>query len=250
MKIPILIICLACMTHLGISQTNSDNMLEKFTSRPAEEILQDLYALKLRERNGEKMEQPLITLLLGGNRTAVRGFLIDQKNEAKDKGVVVKLQDSNDVLFVDIYAIAGIVIHEADRIVPFLIDLTPADIPKTQTVTKLDVKKQQAEEIAILVSHFGEISISFHEELPSLPSDLYFTRQFLTDISMALITIGKTDAGKQAIKDEIKTIQIQRATDLIVKRDKTTLFIQFPFNKSYTTNLQRHLLIDKLYDVL
>src|SRR4051812_37356547 len=98
-------------------------MLEKFTSRPAEEILLDLYALKLRERDGEKIEQPLITLLLIGNRTPIQGFLMDMKNEPKEKGIVVKLNNSNDLLFVDLYTVAGITIHHADRCAVFLVEL-------------------------------------------------------------------------------------------------------------------------------
>src|SRR4051812_34825634 len=85
----------------AISQGNVDELIEKLTSRPATEILKELYELKVRERDGEKIEQPLITLFLGGNRFPVRGFLMDMKDETDKQSVVIRLQDANDVVFVD-----------------------------------------------------------------------------------------------------------------------------------------------------
>ncbi|MBS1505213.1 MAG: hypothetical protein JSS79_01095 [Bacteroidetes bacterium] len=245
-----LILSLLCLTAAARSQTNTTMLLNKYTSRPTEDILIDLNALKIRELDGENIEQPLITLLAGGNRIPVRGFLVDMKNEPKENGVVMKLQDSNDVLFVEIYAIAGIVIHEADRIAPLLVDLAPADAASFPAVTRLEIKKRIAEESARLTAAFGQTAILLDEDIPAKPEELFFTKLFLTDVTMALITIGKTEEGKNAIREEVKEIHVRRGAELAVSRDSGKLIIQFPFTKSYTTNKERHALVDKVYNVL
>lgn len=244
------ILSLLCLATAARSQTNTTMLLNKYSSRPTEDILIDLNALKIRELDGENIEQPLITLLAGGNRIPVRGFLVDMKNEPKEKGVVMKLQDSNDVLFVENYAIAGIVIHEADRIAPLLIDLSPANVSSFPAVTRLEVKKRIADETARLAAAFGSVSITFDEELPSKAEELFFTKFFLTDVAMALVTIGKTETGKSAIRDEVKAIHIRRGAELSVSKEGNKLLVQFPFDKSYTTNKERNILVDKIYNIL
>lgn len=238
------------LTLTGYSQTNTTMLLNKYSSRPTEDILIDLNALKIRELNGENIEQPLITLLLGGNRVPVQGFLVDMKNEPKEKGVVVKLQDSNDVLFVETYAVAGIVIHEADRIAPLLVDLAPANVTSFPSVTRLEVKKRIADETARLAAAFGSVSINFDEDLPTSAEELFFTKHFLTDVAMALVSIGKTDEGRNAIREEVKAIHIRRGAELSVSKEASKLIVHFPFNKSYTTNKERNILIDKIYNIL
>jgi hypothetical protein len=241
---------LLCLTLAARSQTSASMLLNKYSSRPTEDILIDLNALKIRELDGENIEQPLITLLLGGNRVPVQGFLVDMKNELKEKGVVVKLQDSNDVLFVEAYAVAGIVIHEADRIAPLLVDLSPANVASFPTVTRLEVKKRIADETARLAAAFGDGSINFDEELPTHAVELFFTKFFVTDVAMALVTIGKTETGKSAIREEVKAIHIRRGAELSVSRESGKLIVYFPFDKSYTTNKERQILVDKIYNIL
>jgi len=225
-------------------------LLDKFTSRPAEDILTDLYFLKVRENNGEKIEQPLITLLLGSNRLPVTGFLIDMKNESKERGVVMKLADSNDVLFVDMFSVVGIALRNADKIVPLLVEILPEDVANLPAVTRLDIRKQLADETTRLTTEFGSINISLEEEISADAAELYFTKNFLSDVSMSLIAIGKMDGGKQAIQEGVKMVKIKRGTDLLVNRNDGSLTVHFPFNRSFTTNKSRNILVDSIYNVL
>jgi hypothetical protein len=225
-------------------------LLDKFTSRPTEDILTDLYFLKVRENNGEKIEQPMITLLLGSNRLPVTGFLIDIKNGPKEKGVVMKLVDSNDVLFVDMFSVVGIAIRDADKIAPLLVEISPEDVANFPTVTRLDIRKQLADETTRLTTEFGSMNISFEAEVSTNATELYFTKNFLSDVSMSLIAIGKMDGGKQAIQEGVKMVKIKAGPDLLVNREDGSLIIHFPFNKSFTTNRSRNILVDSIYNVL
>lgn len=223
-------------------------MLEKFISRSTDEVLLDVYALRLRELDGEKMERPLLTLFLGGNRMPINGFLNDLRKENNIKGIV--LHHNHETTFIEMSAVVGITLHAADKLVPFFIDLTASDISQLPSVTRVDVKKQQAEESTRLNSHFPGIALLLKEELPADHAALFFTRQFLSDIAMALVTLAKAPLAKKVIQEEVKTIQIVRSPKFKIRKDHDTIEMHYPFNKSYTTPSERRFLTEQFAAVL
>jgi hypothetical protein len=228
-------------------------MMQQYTSRPVEEILRDLYALKLRERDGEEIQQPSITLLLGSNDAPVRGFLPvrgylnDLKDEPSEKSVAFQIESTNDMMFVNTFTVKGIVVHDADRNAHLLVNLLPAEVPRDTVVSRLDVKERLAEEIARLSKYFGPIPIHFEYGIPYDPTELYFSRQFLTDLVMTLIRIGKTVTSKRVIGQNVKQITICPGLKLGIVFQNNTLVISYSFLESYSTNQQRRVLFDVLF---
>jgi hypothetical protein len=228
-------------------QTHSD-MLQKFSLRPCTEILLDLYLLKQRERSGEEIVQPLITIM-PGNKLPVSGFLIDFKDNKDQRGVVLELEGSSDVAFLELYWITGMSIHEADRIAHLLIDLNASDVKSSST--RLEVKTKMSTESKKLNDKIGQ-PITFNladADFPASGQQLYLTSLFITDVTMSLIEIAKTDLGKESIKNIIKTITIQKGPwDL--KLAEGTLTIFYDFNLSHSTNSARSRLIERIYNLL
>jgi hypothetical protein len=227
-------------------------MMQRYTSRSVEEILRDLYALKLRERDGEKIEQPSVTLLLGNKYAPVRGFLPvrgylnDLQDGPRGKSVVFHIESTNDMMFVNAFTVKGVVVHDADRNAHLLVNLLPADLPAGTTVSGSDVKERLAEAVAELSKHFGPIPIHFENDLPYDSTKLYFTRQFLTDLVMTLIRIGKTVAGKHAIGQNIKQIKIYHGPRLGIAYKDNALVVTYTFLESYSTNQQRRVLFEEI----
>jgi|GEM_PF-6523855 len=229
------------------AQTNQ-NMLQKFTLRPSTEILRDLFLLKQRERSGEEIVQPLITIM-PGNKLPVRGFLIDFKDDKDQRGVVLEMEGSNDVIFLELYWVTGISIQDADKIAPWLVDLTFADIKAS--ATRLDIKNKLKKESDRLTQKISPVNFTLaDDDLPANGQQLYMTNLFVTDIAMSLIEIAKTDLGKEAIKESVKIIDIKKGESLDVKLSKGTLTIFYDFTRNYSTNSGRNKLIEKIYNLL
>ncbi|GHM98999.1 hypothetical protein WSM22_04890 [Cytophagales bacterium WSM2-2] len=231
-----------------ITAQNNSTMLQKFISRPGTEILHDLFYLKQRERSGEEITQPLITVM-PSNKLPISGFLIDFKDDKDQRGIVLERAGSTDVVFLELGWITGVAIHEADRIALYLVDLTPADIKAT--ATKLEVKGKMKKESDRLSQAISSISLTMTEEdLPSNAQQLYLANQFVTDIAMSLIEIAKTDLGKESIKSGIKSISIKKGASFDIKLANGTLTIESDFIHSYTTTSARNKLIEKIYNLL
>ncbi|GHM98996.1 hypothetical protein WSM22_04860 [Cytophagales bacterium WSM2-2] len=241
-------VAFSLLIHTNTFAQTNQNMLQKFTLRPAAEILRDLYLLKQRERSGEEITQPLITIM-PGNKLPVSGFLIDFKDDKDQRGVVLEAEGSNDLVFLELYWITGISIRDADKVAHLLVDLTAADIKST--ATRLDIKNKIKKEAERLTTAISPINFTIAEDdYPSTGPQLYLTNLFITDLAMSLIEIAKTDLGKESIKQSIKTIDIKKGKSLDVKLAQGTLTIFYNFERSYTTNSARNILIEKIYNLL
>jgi hypothetical protein len=223
-------------------------MIEKYKLMPANEILLDLYLLKQRERSGEEINQPQITIM-PGSRLPISGFVIDFEDDKDKHGVVLEIAGSSDLSFIELFWITGVTIHDADKIAPYLLDITAADIKAT--ATRLDVKSKMKKESERLGRQISPIVFELSdEEYPPSGQQLYLTSLFITDLSMSLIEIAKTDLGKESIKNSIKSIHLKKEKDFDLKLTNNTLFVSYDFNRSYTTNKTRNQLIESIYNIL
>lgn len=226
----------------------NQSMIQKYTLRPTIEILRDLYFLKQRERSGEEIIQPLITIM-PSNKLPISGFLIDFKDDKDQRGVVLELAGSNNVAFIELHWISGVAIQDADKVAHLLMDLTVNDI-KT-TATRLEVKtklKNQSEKLAQKIAPINFVIAD--EDFPASGQQLYMAALVITDVAMALIEIAKTDMGKESITESIKTISIKKGNQLEVQMANGILTISSDFSRSYTTNAARNMLIEKIYNIL
>jgi hypothetical protein len=232
-----------------MAQVQTDpTLMQKYTLRPAVDILRDLYGLKQRQRSGEEIFQPLLTIM-PGNKLPVRGFLIDFKDDKDQRGVVLELEGTSNVLFLELYWITGVVIHDADRVAIYLIDLSAAD--GVSSATRIDLKTTIRKECEKLKQNIADITIAIaDEDLPANGQQLYVTSLFVIDVAMSLVEISKTELGKQSIQEGIKTIVIKKGASLDLKLSGGTLTIGYDFYRCYTTNSARRALLDHLYNLL
>jgi hypothetical protein len=224
------------------------NLIEKYKLKPAVEILRDLYLLKQRERSGEEISQPQITIM-PGSKLPISGFVIDFEDDKDKRGVVLEVAGTSDLSFIELYWITGVTIHNADKIAPYLLDITAADI--NLKATRLDLKNKMKKESEQLSQSIGSITFDLTEEdFPSTAEQLYIANLFTTDLSMSLIEIAKTDLGKESIKGKIKTIRLKKGKALDIKLTNGILLVSHDFNRSYTTNAARNQLIELIYNLL
>ena len=236
------------LSYLNTNAQNNSAMLQKFTLRSSSEILKDIYLLKQREIDGEEIKQPLITVMRG-NDLPISGFLIDFKNDKEQRGVVLEISGSNDVVFLDLFWISGISVHDVDRVAHLLIDLTASEVK--ESATRLELKNKIKKESEKLSQRISPINFNLaDEDIPSTGQQLFLTALFISDLTMSLIEIAKTDLGKEHIKTGLRTINIKKGNALEVNLDQGTLTVFYDFNRSYTTTAARAVLIDKIYNSL
>lgn len=221
-----------------------------FLSRPPSQILLEILDLKRRSEIGERIDIPLITLMLN-TRNTVCGFLVDYKmEEHQSPHLMMELAGSSDIFFTKASAVEGLIVHAIEKIDYLLFDISMEQIAVKDQVTRYQVKARMQEESKRLSLFFDKpVKVKISQEVMEY-SEGFFLKNLVTDIATVLIEIGEDKEQSDEIQNSVDEIVLMNGRSLELYIDTKKLLIKDTLDRSYSTNHRRRILKDAMTSLL
>ncbi len=230
--------------------------LINFSTQEPRELLFELYRMRQRIILGEKLELPLITLLLWPEGKEVSGFLLDMKSEKNDHHILMQPggdHGSHDLFYSYLSAVRSVKLHDAVHYEHILTEVSvTTKLNREPQTSRMEVRRILTEEANSVSEKVGTpITFQMTTELPEDALRLFIISNLIVDVSMCLKRIASDEIGAGAIRDafgEVKFTQIANEFRCEVK--DLTLLVSGSFEQSFTTTNGRNTLRKMLMELL
>ena len=196
--------------------TKLKSMLASYLPASTAHLFSALMEIRKRSIAGEGVDLPLITLLL--KNINLKGSLVEF---IEGRVLVVKIDVSNDLAFLEIAEVSGVVIHSYSKIQHILMPLDAASGPSYlyYTIRKLDVKKNLIAESSRLSEKLNSsIMVSVKGDLPDSSYHLFILQNLVVDVISSIISAAQ--------KNELLTLLRTCDKLILQKSDKLNIAIQ------------------------
>jgi hypothetical protein len=211
-------------------------LIRALPARSVEDVIAELAAAQVRAARGEPLSPPVVTVHLGTGFQAT-GEIIDILFDQR-RGTTLLLHlvgmsrhdRSSDVIYVKADAVAALTVHSAVGHVA-LLSAGQVAPPAGPPPTRLEVKRALEKLRSQLVQRLGA-EVTLDAPVDEVPAEqLGGLLELATQVFGALQSVVRDDLGLEAVRGQVKTVQLRAGASFVLTLAGETLQASAPITE-------------------